>query len=239
MSNRINPIVTPRGVITISDPPWSFHLFNTTRFAWLWLIIRLYVGYQWLQSGWGKFNNPAWWSGQALAGFWSGAVAVPAEGRPAISFGWYRNFIQFMLDQEWYVWFGKLVTLGEIAVGIALVLGALVGIAAFAGAFMNWNFIMAGSASTNGLLFALAIALMLAWKVAGWYGLDRWLLPSLGTPWQRPSEAVSPPDEIIAVLKTPTERQRPRRLAKRAAWQRRIGHNSIVPDLQPGSLLPG
>ena len=30
MSNRINPIVTPRGVITISDPPWSFHLFNTT-----------------------------------------------------------------------------------------------------------------------------------------------------------------------------------------------------------------
>ena len=51
MSNRINPIVTPRGVITISDPPWSFHLFNTTRFAWLWLIIRLYVGYQWLQSG--------------------------------------------------------------------------------------------------------------------------------------------------------------------------------------------
>jgi thiosulfate dehydrogenase [quinone] large subunit len=194
MSNRINPIVTPRGVITISDPPWSFHLFNTTRFAWLWLIIRLYVGYQWLQSGWGKFNNPAWWSGQALAGFWSGAVAVPAEGRPAISFGWYRNFIQFMLDQEWYVWFGKLVTLGEIAVGIALVLGALVGIAAFAGAFMNWNFIMAGSASTNGLLFALAIALMLAWKVAGWYGLDRWLLPLLGTPWQRPSEAVSPPD---------------------------------------------
>ena len=75
-----------------------------------------------------------------------------------------------------------------------MVLGALVGIAAFAGAFMNWNFIMAGSASTNGLLFALAIALMLAWKVAGWYGLDRWLLPLLGTPWQRPSEAVSPPD---------------------------------------------
>src|SRR5215212_9922392 len=52
------------------------------------------------------------------------------------------------------------------------------------GAFMNWNYIMAGSASTNGWLGMLSIFLILAWKVAGWYGLDRWLLPLLGTPWQ-------------------------------------------------------
>ena len=26
---------------------------------------------------------------------------------------------------------------------------------------------------------------MLAWKVAGYYGLDRYLLPMLGTPWHR------------------------------------------------------
>lgn len=57
---------------------------------------------------------------------------------------------------------------------------------------------MAGSASTNGLLFALAIALMLAWKVAGWYGLDRWLLPLLGTPWQRPKEVVTLGEPPIA-----------------------------------------
>jgi thiosulfate dehydrogenase [quinone] large subunit len=31
----------------------------------------------------------------------------------------------------------------------------------------------------------MAIGLILAWKVAGYYGLDRWLLPMLGTPWQR------------------------------------------------------
>jgi thiosulfate dehydrogenase [quinone] large subunit len=49
---------------------------------------------------------------------------------------------------------------------------------------LNWNFIMAGAASTNGLLFSLAILLILAWKVAGWYGLDRYLLPLVGTPWQ-------------------------------------------------------
>jgi hypothetical protein len=50
---------------------------------------------------------------------------------------------------------------------------------------MNWNFMMAGSASINPVLFTFSILLILAWKTAGWIGLDRWLLPMVGTPWQR------------------------------------------------------
>ncbi len=73
---------------------------------------------------------------------------------------------------------------GEVLVGVALILGAFVGVAAFFGGLMNWNFMMAGTASTNPLLFLLSILLILAWKTAGWYGLDRVLLPLLGTPWQ-------------------------------------------------------
>jgi thiosulfate dehydrogenase [quinone] large subunit len=69
-------------------------------------------------------------------------------------------------------------------IGIALILGAFTGIAAFFGGFMNWNFMMAGSASSNPLLFTIAIFLILAWKVAGWWGVDRFLLPLVGTPWQ-------------------------------------------------------
>ena len=180
----IPSLVNSRGVVVIHDPPWAFTLFSTTSFAWLWLIIRIYAGYQWLKSGISKFNNPSWWSGEALGAFWGNAIEVPADGRPAISYEWYRNFIQFMYEAEWYTWFGKLIMLGETLIGIALILGALVGIAAFFGGFMNWNFIMAGSASTNGLMFSLAIILVLAWKVAGWYGLDRYLLPLLGTPWE-------------------------------------------------------
>jgi len=48
---------------------------------------------------------------------------------------------------------------------------------------MNMSFLLAGSASSNPVLFTLAIGLMLAWKVAGYYGVDRYLLPMLGTPW--------------------------------------------------------
>jgi thiosulfate dehydrogenase [quinone] large subunit len=181
-------IVDTEGKVRIPDPPIAEALFQSTRFAWLWLIIRLYLGYSWVTSGWGKITNPAWRTGEPLRGFWENAVAVPEAGRPAIAFDWYRNFIQFMLDNQWYEWFADLIMFGEFLVGVALILGAFVGIAAFAGSFMNWNFIMAGSASTNGLMLTLAILLILAWKVAGWYGLDRWLLPYLGTPWSRRKE---------------------------------------------------
>src|SRR4029453_4845628 len=104
-------------------------------------------------------------------------------------------FIEAMLGAQAYTWFSDLVVYGELLVGVGLILGALTGIAAFFGAFMNWNYIMAGSSSTNGWLGGLAIFLILAWKVAGWYGLDRWLLPLLGTPWQpgELAEARTPP----------------------------------------------
>lgn len=41
---------------------------------------------------------------------------------------------------------------------------------------MNWNYLMAGSVSTNPLLLVGAILLIVAWRVAGYYGLDRYLL---------------------------------------------------------------
>jgi len=49
---------------------------------------------------------------------------------------------------------------------------------------MNWNFMMAGTASSNPLLFASGVFLILAWKTAGYWGADRFLLPLLGTPWK-------------------------------------------------------
>ena len=60
---------------------------------------------------------------------------------------------------------------------------------------MNMSFLLAGSASTNPVLFTLAIGLILAWKVAGYYGLDRYVLPLLGTPVApRPLAAQRPGD---------------------------------------------
>ena len=172
--------------IRFSDPPVANALFSSTRWSWIWLIARLYLGYTWITSGLGKLSNPAWvQTGAALKGFWENAVMIPeAPARPAISFDWYRAFLQSMLDSGSYTWFAKVVVAGELLIGIALILGIFTGIAAFFGGFMNWNFMMAGSASSNPVLFTIAILLILAWKTAGWIGLDRWILPALGTPWQ-------------------------------------------------------
>ncbi len=171
----------------IQDPPLAAKLFSDPRAAWLWLIPRLYIGYKWIDASLHKVGNPAWTeTGDALKGFWTFAVSIPETGRPPIAFDWYRGFIQGLLDAQAYTWFAKLVAYGELLVGIALVLGAFTGIAAFFGAFMNWNFMMAGAASTNPVLFLIAIGLILAWKVAGYVGLDYVLLPLVGTPWSRP-----------------------------------------------------
>ncbi|HLE13230.1 MAG TPA: DoxX family membrane protein [Anaerolineales bacterium] len=174
-----------QGEVVIPDPPLAYALFNTVQFAWLWLILRLYLAYVWLSAALGKFSNPAWMDGTALRGFWTNAVSLPETGKPLIVYDWYRNLIQTMLENGLYTWFADLVAYSEFTVGLLLLLGAFTGIAAFAGAFLNWNFLMAGTASVNPMMLILSILLVLAWKVAGWYGLDRWLLPALGTPWTR------------------------------------------------------
>jgi thiosulfate dehydrogenase [quinone] large subunit len=123
-------------------------------------------------------------TGEALQGFWQRIVQIPETGRPPITYEWYRGFIQMMLDAQAYTWFAKVVAYGELLVGIALIVGAFTGIAAFFGGFMNFNFMLAGSASTNPMLFVIAVLLILAWKVSGYLGADYFLLRRLGTPWR-------------------------------------------------------
>ena len=75
------------------------------------------------------------------------------------------------------------------------------GIAAFSGAFMNWHFMMAGTASINPVMIVISILVVLAWKTAGWWGLGRWLLPAVGTPRQ--------PGQLPALLQKWTGRSHP------------------------------
>ena len=170
----------------IQDPSIARFLFSDTRMAVVWLAVRLYVGYAWLEAGLHKVQDPAWMdTGLALRGFWTNVTKIPVPpAKPSITYEWYRDFLQLLLNSEAYTWFGKIIAVGETAIGIALIVGAFVGVAAAAGAFMNMNFMLSGSASTNPVLLILAIGLVLAWKIAGFIGLDNILLPLLGTPWR-------------------------------------------------------
>ncbi len=166
-----------------TDPPFTRFLFADPRMAWLWAAVRLYMAYTWITSGWGKLNNPAWVNtGEALKSFWVGALKT--DPKPVITFDWYRAFIQFLVDTQAWTWFSKLVVAGELLVGVALLLGAFTGVAALFGGLMNWSFMMAGTTSVNPVFFFLSVLLIMAWKIAGYWGLDRFLLPALGTPWR-------------------------------------------------------
>jgi len=195
-------VTTYKGEI-IQDPPLIQKLLGDPRAGWLWFGLRIWLGWQWIQAAQHKIFDPAWVAGgEALRGFWSYAVSIPEQGRPAIAFDWYRGFLQMLLDTEAYTWFAKVVAYGELFVGIALILGAFTGIAAFFSGLMNWNFMMAGSASTNPLLFVIAVGLILAWKVSGYIGVDYFLLRFLGTPWKANGNAN---EEVILQRQPVTE----------------------------------
>ena len=169
----------------IPEPAISKFIFADSRFAWFWLIVRVYVGWQWLYAGWEKFQNPLWagsQAGTALHGFLQGALNKAASAHPDVQ-SWYASFLSgFAMHHA--AGLSYLVTYGEMLVGIALILGIFTGIAAFFGSFMNMNYLLAGTVSVNPILFVLQLFLILAWRIAGWYGLDRYILPLLGTPWQ-------------------------------------------------------
>lgn len=173
--------------IIIPENPVSHFLFTSTKSAWLWLLIRLYVGYAWLTAGWKKVQSDAWTgdkAGEAVQGFVQGSLAKAVEGKDVSS--WYAWFLENAVLPNAKL-FGFMVAYGEVLVGLGLILGLLTGIAAFFGGLMNVSFLFAGTVSTNPLLFVFATWLVMAWKVAGWYGLDRWALSYLGTPWTRAS----------------------------------------------------
>jgi thiosulfate dehydrogenase (quinone) large subunit len=195
--------IRPKAVIQVPEPPIARFLFADTRMAWFWLIVRLYVGYEWLVAGVGKlfgfnidFTTNTFWTGNlsnswiftsnpgaGLAGMVKGAIAQSqvVSAHPAVQ-GWYGWFLQVFVQPYTGFW-AYVVTFGEVFVGLGLILGVLTGIAAFFGVFMNMNFLLLGAVSINPIIGGLGLFLILAWRVAGYYGVDRWLLPLLGTPW--------------------------------------------------------
>ncbi len=180
----VNVVTTRKGAV-VQEPSVITTLLNHPLAAWLWLPIRVWLGWQWLTAGYEKMINPAWTqTGAALKGYLAGAVsAVSKSGAPVIHYTWYSSFLKVLIASGSYTWMAKLVAVGETLVGIALILGAFTGFAAFFGGFMNFNYLMAGTVSVNPMFLVLAVTLILAWKVSGYIGLDYFLVPRIGALW--------------------------------------------------------
>ncbi len=153
--------------------------------AWFWFAVRIYVGSVWFEAGFEKVRDQSWTgvnSGKALSGFIQGSLSKTGGAHPDVQ-SWYAMFLENVILPHTALW-SHVVAYGELLVGIGLILGVFTATAAFFGSFMNLNYLLAGTVSTNPILLMLSIGLIFAWKISGYIGLDRYIFPFVGTPWQ-------------------------------------------------------
>ena len=161
-------------------------LFRSREASALWLVVRLWLGYQWLNAGyqkiWGSEHSAFWFGGGAgVKGFATAGVLGSTAGKGGASYGWWAGFLHnFVIPNA--SWIGKLVAGGEFLIGIGLILGLFTGAAAFAGLLLNMTYMFSGSAGVNPMYALLGVLLILAWRNAGWIGLDRFVLQNAWTP---------------------------------------------------------
>jgi thiosulfate dehydrogenase [quinone] large subunit len=186
-------------VVTIKDPKIARFLFNSREAAAIWLVARLYLGYAFLHAGWGKitgtgggtftwhwaYTSESWLKSSAgLKGFVGFALKGAGGEHASVNYGWYAAFLRW-IERSGASVLAPTIAIGEFLIGAALILGLFTAVAAFFGGMLNVSFGLAGVAGVNPAFFVIEVLLILAWRNAGYYGLDRYVLPALGTPWHR------------------------------------------------------
>ncbi|WP_239616016.1 DoxX family protein [Cohnella mopanensis] len=144
-------------------------------------LIRIYLGWQWIEAGWHKLTGSETFS---AAGFLKNAIANPIADKATKEaiFPTYTAFLEnFALPNVKIINF--LIPLGEFLVGLGLIVGGLTAAAAFFGLLMNFLFLFAGTLSTNPWLLLIGVIVFIGGANAGKFGLDYYLLPWIRKGW--------------------------------------------------------
>jgi thiosulfate dehydrogenase [quinone] large subunit len=169
------------------EPKAAKWLFASTAAAWIWIAPRLYFGWKWFEAGREKIwpaEGAGWLTDPSgLKGFVGYAQTLATGEHPAVNYDWYVSFLKFVGNNA--DWMAPLIAIGELLIGLAFIAGLFVGVSAFFAGMLNMSFGLAGSAGVNPLFFLFDVLLILAWRNAGYWGLDRFALPILGTPWEK------------------------------------------------------
>jgi thiosulfate dehydrogenase (quinone) large subunit len=160
---------------------------NRRVFAIVLSILRIWLGLQWLNAGYSKLKSDF-----DASGFLQGAIAGASGENPKVQ-GWYASFLEGAALPNIEL-FNILIPWGELLVGLGLILGLATIPALLAGAFMNANFILSGVgfSSLDSKLFVLAMILLFIGKVRYYYGLDRFVIPSIKKCFSRKRVLVKP-----------------------------------------------
>jgi thiosulfate dehydrogenase (quinone) large subunit len=172
-------------------------VFTRPQFTGLfWLILRVYVGYEFLAGGLEKVGSPAWTGAKAglgVSGFLQGALKMSSGAHPEVQ-AWYAGLVKNIFLPNATA-FSYLVAYGEVLVGVALILGIFTKWSALCGAIMNLAYLAAGTTSSNATMIVIEVAILFAGAGAGYYGVDYFLIPAL-----KKALGVKPAEEAAPAL---------------------------------------
>ncbi|MFD1953446.1 DoxX family membrane protein [Paenibacillus thailandensis] len=145
------------------------------------MLLRVYLGWQWLEAGWHKLNG-----GFDASKFLANAVQYPVADKTteAVLFPNYTYFLEHVVLPNVKL-INFFIPVGEFLIGIGLIVGGLTLAAAFFGMMLNFLFLFAGTVSTNPWLLLLGFIVFAAGTNAGRIGLDYYLLPLLRSGWAK------------------------------------------------------
>lgn len=150
------------------------------------LIIRLYVGYEFLMAGINKWQSG--FNGDAVSGFLKSGLALThdallaskgaaAAEHPSVSDIWAWLINHLFLPNAGL--FAFLVKSGEVLVGVGLILGCFTLTAAFFGMVMNFSYLLTGTVSINPQLIIGSLIILALGAASYEISIDRFFLTKL------------------------------------------------------------
>ncbi|MGM7701478.1 DoxX family protein [Pseudalkalibacillus sp. Hm43] len=131
-------------------------------------LIRVYLGFIWLQASWGKITGSF-----DATGYLKGALSKAEGEHPAVS-GWWASFIENVALPNVSI-INFMVPWGEFLVGVALILGVFTSFSVLMGLIMNFSYIFSGSAGQNPSMVIMGFLVLIAGYNAAHFGMDRWI----------------------------------------------------------------
>ncbi|AYG00764.1 DoxX family membrane protein [Lactococcus allomyrinae] len=144
--------------------------------SWVLTILRIYIGWQWVEAGWEKIHTSGGFHAEGLI---AGALNQGTSEKP-FAYPWFHDFLAATTNNGHNAGiFNVLVPWGELLVGLGLIFGTLTLAAAFFGLLMNFTYLLSGVVSTNPTFVVIQFLILIAGFNAAKIGLDYWITPFL------------------------------------------------------------
>jgi thiosulfate dehydrogenase (quinone) large subunit len=167
-----------------------------------WAAMRVWLGIMWIQAGWSKLwgaENASFLhhNGAGVAGF-------ATAGLKLASYSWWGHFLHgFVIPQSG--WIGVFISVSELVIGFALVLGVFTAGFAFFALFLNLTYMLSGSAGVNPVYALFAVVLIATWRTSGWIGADGLLMGYLQRRRTHPAQDQAQPAQdrkgLVGILR--------------------------------------